>query len=124
MYMRLSTDTLRSSGNCCRHFSKKAAIVSPFVHCRHWYVSSSVQTRSRRGPHSDDLAVSVAVPVAVGDLDVFLLHILLHLQPLAPEGLALVALVLLALAVGQEVGVHGGVLAELGLLRGPVCTVE
>ena len=31
-YMRLSTLTLRSSGNCWRHFSRNVEIVSPFLH--------------------------------------------------------------------------------------------
>lgn len=31
-YMRLSTLVPRSSGNCCRHFSKNVLIASPFLH--------------------------------------------------------------------------------------------
>ena len=31
-YMRLSTFVPRSSGNCCRHFSKNMLISSPFLH--------------------------------------------------------------------------------------------
>lgn len=45
MYMRLSTDTPRSSGNCCRHFSKNCAIESPFLHCT---VVSNIQCMLHR----------------------------------------------------------------------------
>ena len=31
-YMRLSTLTPRSSGNCCLHFSRNVAMSSPFLH--------------------------------------------------------------------------------------------
>lgn len=34
MYIMLSTLIPRSSGNCCRHFSKKVLIESPFLHYR------------------------------------------------------------------------------------------
>lgn len=41
-YIKLSTLTLRSSGNCCRHFSKNVLISSPFLHCvNHICVQSS-----------------------------------------------------------------------------------
>ena len=32
MYIKLSTLTFRSSGNCCLHFSKKVLTSSPFLH--------------------------------------------------------------------------------------------
>lgn len=77
-----------------------------------------MRTRTDR----DLFAVSTPVPVRVGDLDRFLLHVLLHLEPLFPQLVALAALGLFAFAVGQEVRVDGRVLAEFGALGGAGCT--
>ena len=70
----------------------------------------------------DLFAVPTPVPVRVGDLDRFLLHVLLHLEPLFPQLVALAALGLFAFAVGQEVRVDGRVLAKFGALGGAGCT--
>lgn len=68
--------------------------------------------------------MSAPVPVRVGDLDRFLLHVFLHLEPLFPQLVALAAFGFLAFAVGQEVRVDGRVLAEFGALGGAGCTSQ
>jgi hypothetical protein len=60
--------------------------------------------------------VATPVPVRVRDLNRLLLHVLLHLEPLFAQLVALFPLGFFALAVGEEVRVDSRVLAELRLL--------
>lgn len=66
--------------------------------------------------HLDNLAMSATVPVRIRDLDHFILHTLLLLQPLLSQLLTFSILDGLTFAVGEEGGVDVGILREL-LLR-------
>lgn len=119
MYIRLSTEMPRSSGNCCLHFSKKLAISSPFLHWaegKGGHQRGKGRRRDGQSAHRDHPAMTCSVPVRVGDLDVLLLEKFLVPDPLAPQLLALCAFALLPLTVGQERGVDRRVLGELALL--------
>lgn len=75
----------------------------------------------RKRAYRDDLAVPVPVPITVRDLDILLLHVLLHPEPLRAKFIPVLALRFLTLAVGEEVGVDRRILAEPGLLGGSIC---
>lgn len=93
-------------------------MVSPFLHWRIEKHQQSVgEEGGRQDTHSNDLAMSTSIPVRVRNLDLFHLHVLLHLQPLLPQLVALFSFALFPLTVGEEVRLDAGVLAEFGLLR-------
>lgn len=122
MYMRLSTDTPRSSGNCCRHFSRNCAIESPFLHCA---TRKGISTRLLPSPttstegtaHGHHLPMPTSVPVRIRDFNVLLFHVFLLLQPFTPQLVSHLALLFFPFAIRQEMRVYCRVLAQLGFLR-------
>lgn len=111
IYTRLSTLTPRNSGNWRRHFSKKAAIVSPFLHWQRkvrQFVASAVNPT-----HCHSFSVSTSIPVGVSDLDVFLLRLLLLGKPFKSKPFSFSALSLFTVSVWQERRVDVRVLLEL-----------
>lgn len=67
--------------------------------------------------HRDTLPMTTSVPIGIGDLNIFILELLLFLQPLLAQLFTFLPLYVLSFSIRQERSVDSGVLPQLGFLR-------